>query len=103
MLLQLSLPKDKIVWALSRPVSREYMHPKTGTGYQDVSLILGPDSGPVMVETEEYPDWAKQQILSSIKSGEIINTGDSIGKKIEDKNTQTAKTKQKTRRSKNKK
>ena len=36
------------------------------------------DSAPVEVNLEDYPNWAQKQILTAIRSGQLINTGDKI-------------------------
>lgn len=91
MLLKLSLPEGKVVWATAHPGSREYIHEDNGTGYQDSSIIVTAQNQPVEVNLENYPRWASTQILSSVRRGELINTGDPITeikpKETEDKVT----------------
>lgn len=79
MMLKLSLPEDRFVWALVHPVSNEYIHSNEGVGYQECKLIISQaDAQPVEVNLDEYPEWAQVMILTSIKSKELVNTGDSI-------------------------
>ncbi len=79
MVLKLSLPENKFVWALAHPVERGYIHQQSATGYQECTLIISQaDAQPVEVILEDYPEWAQLQILSSIRAGEINNTGDPI-------------------------
>jgi len=79
MVLKLSLPQDRFVWALAHPVSQEYIHANSGVGYQECKLIISQaDVQPVEVDLSKYPQWAQTMIITSLKSGELINTGDSI-------------------------
>jgi hypothetical protein len=78
MLLKLGLPKGKVVWALAHPVSREYIHQESGIGYQECSLIVTQGKSPVEVKLQDYPNWAQKMIISSLRAGELINTGDQL-------------------------
>ena len=89
MLLELSLPKDKVIWALVHPVCKEYIHSLDGVGYQEKQLIITEKNQPVKVNTEDYPLWAKLQIMSSLKSKDLINTGEPI---IEEEKLETTET-----------
>ena len=80
MLLKLSLPKGKVVWALAHPVSREYIHGESGIGYQECQLIVTEQDQPVEVKLEDYPKWAQSMILTSVKLGDLTNSGDPITK-----------------------
>jgi len=81
MLLKLSLPQDRFVWALVHPISQEYIHLNEGVGYQECKLIISQaDVQPVEIDLDEYPQWAQTMILTSIRSGELVNTGDPIEK-----------------------
>lgn len=80
MRLELSLNKKHFVWALVHPMSREHIKiTNNERGYQKVNLIFTQQyPGPVEVELEDFPTWAQKQILSAVKSGQLINTGDKI-------------------------
>lgn len=80
MILQLSLPENKEIWALSNPEeARSYISYNKEKGVQETILIFtSKDRGPKEVNLEEYPAWAKRMILSSIIIGELVNTGDPI-------------------------
>jgi len=79
MVLKLSLPEDRFVWALSHPISREYIHQQSSVGYQKCNLIISQaDTQPVEVKLEDYPRWAQVMIKTSIRAGQLVNTGDSI-------------------------
>jgi hypothetical protein len=77
MVLELSLPTGKVVWALAHPVSREYIHDQSGIGYQEHQLIITMASQLVKIELDDFPKWAQAQIVTSIHTGELINTGES--------------------------
>jgi len=83
MKLELSLSKDKQVWALSNPEEcRSYISYGKEKGVQETILIFhADDRGPKQVDLDEYPAWAQRMILSSVIVGELVNTGDPIGTK----------------------
>lgn len=76
MVLKLGLPTGKVVWALAHPVSKEYIHGQSGVGYQQDKLIITGET-PVEIELDDFPKWAQAQIVTSIHTGELINTGES--------------------------
>lgn len=79
MVLKLSLPEDRFIWALSHPVGKGYIHHNDGTGYQECKLIISQaDNQPVEIDLENYPKWAQSMIKNSIRAGELINDGDPI-------------------------
>ena len=79
MVLKLSLPESKMLWALNNPVSNEYIKSEGGKGYQDCSLIITHlMEQPVEVELNEYPQWAQVMIKTAVHRGDLINTGESI-------------------------
>ena len=79
MVLKLSLPDDRFVWALSHPIGKGYIHQHDGKGYQDCKLIISQaDVQPVEVKLDDYPKWAQSMIRTSIGLGHLINTGDSL-------------------------
>jgi len=82
MKLVLSLSEKKQMWALSNPEeARSYISYGKEKGVQKTILIFtGQNRGPREIELDEYPRWAKRMILSSIVTGELINTGEEIGK-----------------------
>jgi hypothetical protein len=87
MKLKLSLPENRIVWALSNPFGLGYITERREIGVQEEILILSSsDKEPKVIELNDYPKWAQNMILSSIRSGEILNTGDPIGstEKVDD-------------------
>lgn len=101
MLLKLSLPKDKIIWALANPVANQYIHSRKGVGYQEHQLIVTEAAQPVEVTLEDYPKWAQAIILTSIHRGELMNAGDSIiRKKKEEKKVETKTVNKKAKRNK---
>jgi len=111
MVLKLSLPKDKYIWALSNPVSNEYIQDNDGIGFQKCNLIIAAaDKQPVEINIEDYPRWAQSMIKRGIRTGQLINTGDSIDVKVAAtatietvKKTEPVKKKKVTKRSRNKK
>jgi len=79
MVLKLSLPEDRFVWALSHPTSREYIHQHNAAGYQECNLIISQENvQPVEVNLDDYPKWAQMMIRTSIRSGLLLNSGDSL-------------------------
>ena len=78
MILKLSLPEGKVVWALSHPISREYIHNEPGVGVQKPCLIINEGEEPKSVTLESYPKWAQSMIITSIAKKELINTGDTF-------------------------
>lgn len=83
--LELSLG-NQFVWALVEPLAKEYIKDTEELGYQNTNLILSQGNpGPVEVELEKLPEWAKIQVITAIKSGQLINTGDKITKVSEPK------------------
>lgn len=72
------MPAGKVIWALAHPVSKEYIHQRGGIGYQECQLIITEKEQPVAIELERYPKWAQTMIISSIKNGDLINSGDPI-------------------------
>jgi len=81
--LLLSLSGDKQIWALNNPFeNKSHIKDVREKGFQNAVLIFTDvDRGPKEVVLEEYPEWAKRMILSSIRSGDLINSGDSIKEK----------------------
>jgi hypothetical protein len=76
--LELSLG-DQFIWALVEPLGKEYIKSADEPGYQGLNLILSQDNpGPISIELEALPSWAKTQVLTAIKGGQLINTGDKI-------------------------
>lgn len=84
MQLQLSLG-SQFVWALVHPHAKEYVKiSESEIGYQDVNLILTQaNPGPVKIALEDYPTWAQAQIKTAVRSGQLINTGDTIDEVLE--------------------
>lgn len=79
MRLELSLGKDQFVWAVVNPLGKSHIKTSPEPGYQTTNLILSQSNpGPVQVELEEYPSWAKAQIIKGINGGQLVNTGDKI-------------------------
>ena len=69
----LSLPENKFIWALRRPLNRGMVHPVRGAPEQEVNLVLTkakPTSGEL--DWEKLPEWARDQIFSSYHRGEIL-------------------------------
>jgi hypothetical protein len=97
MVLKLKLPKHRFVWALVHPVDKGFIQGESGVGYQENTLILSQETPEKEVILEDLPKWAQKQVLTSIKAGELLNSGDSIQEssiKIT-KPTQTEKAKKK--------
>jgi hypothetical protein len=81
--LELSLG-NQFVWALVEPLSKEFIKDVQELGYQRTNLILSESNpGPVKIELETLPAWAKAQVITAIKSGQLINTGDKIVRALE--------------------
>lgn len=77
--LELSLPENRIVWALSNPFGLGYIQDRKGVGVQkDILILSRSDTKPTTIVLEDYPKWAQNMIKSSIMAKEIINTGDPI-------------------------
>ena len=73
MKMKLSLAPETFYWSAVNPFYRG----NTKEINEDVLLVLTQSNpGPVEVNIEDLPLWAKNQIDSSIKSGSIINTGE---------------------------
>jgi hypothetical protein len=78
MLLKLTLPKDKVIWAAAHPYSREYIHSDSGVGYEKKPIIVTVKNQPVEVELDDYPKWAQEMVMTSLRKGELINIGDPV-------------------------
>lgn len=103
--LQLTLG-NQFIWALVEPLAKEYIKEADEVGYQSTNLILTQSNpGPVEVELEALPKWARVQVITAIKSGQLVNTGDKIFKASEpqiqpvqkQEETSTTKTKAKSK------
>ena len=76
------------------PIVLEYIHNQYGVGFQDCNLIITQANlEPVEVNLDDYPEWAQDMIITSIKTGELINTGESIKPKKEEESVPTKKKK----------
>jgi hypothetical protein len=79
MSLKLSLSKDRFLWALVHPLGKNFIKPSVEPGYQEVNLILSQSNpGPIAIDLEDYPDWARKQIVTAVKGGQLLNTGDKL-------------------------
>lgn len=66
----LSLKPELMFWSLQHPLSREYISPITGLGFQEHVLIFtDADRGPKEVNLNNYPEWAQDMIMSGINTG----------------------------------
>lgn len=68
------------MWALAHPTAKGYINDKHEVGYQDCKLIITESNQPAKINFEDYPLWARNMILNSIKNGSLINKGDKIEK-----------------------
>jgi len=100
--LKLSLPESRVVWALSHPTAGGYIRTSPGVGDQKQTLILSQDDpGPKHVELDKLPKWAQDMIVTSIRAGEVNNSGDSIdGAAVKQELIEKPKTKPKSTKTK---
>jgi hypothetical protein len=81
--IKIALPEGKVIWALNHPKAGGYIRTDPGVGDQEYTIILSAnDPGPKEVDLDKIPKWAQNMIISSIKSGEINNIGDSIEEEV---------------------
>ncbi len=80
--MKLQLAPSGVFWALMHPSGSFYVGGETNEGgysrvnSQDVQVILThEDPGPVELDYNGLPDWAKTQVLDSKKSGFILVEG----------------------------
>lgn len=100
--LKLALPEDKAIWALRRLFNRGSIHPLKGAPDQEINLILTRASSTATVETENLPSWAKSQIVSSYRRGEILELTGALDPKPEVKKEPIQTTKKKITKKNNK-
>ena len=65
-----------MLWALNDPNNpHAYIRDEESVDSQKYKLVFTmTDRGPKKVELDDYPKWAQNQILTSIRAGELINT-----------------------------
>jgi hypothetical protein len=73
--LKLSLAPETFVWKPVHPMAKNFKAEEQSVEEMTLSQT---NPGPVQVVLEELPKWAQIQVISSVRSGQIVNTGDKI-------------------------
>lgn len=73
--LKLSLAPETFIWKPVHPMAKNFKAEEQSVEEMTLSQT---NPGPVEVVLEELPKWAQIQVISSVRSGQIVNTGDKI-------------------------